>query len=61
VSEGTLMDICVSPDKQGNSYGKTFLEDFFEQARQLNNMIVWLEVRAKGFGYEDAIVMKKTL
>jgi ribosomal-protein-alanine N-acetyltransferase len=81
------MDICVSPDQQGNSYGKALLEHFFEQAKQLSNKVIWLEVRAKnisaqmmyinngfvetgrrtgyypsanGFGYEDAIVMKKT-
>lgn len=87
VGEATLMDICVSPDQQGNSYGKMLLEHFFEQAKSLNNNVIWLEVRAKnisaqmmyinsgfvetgrrtgyypsanGFGYEDAIVMKKT-
>jgi len=85
--EATLMDICVSPEQQGNGYGKALLEHFFDQAKKLNNSIIWLEVRAKnisaqmmyinngfvetgrrtgyypsanGFGYEDAIVMKKT-
>lgn len=84
--EATLMDICVLPALQGNGYGKVLLEHFFEQAKQLNNTVIWLEVRAKnisaqmmyinngftetgrrtgyypsanGFGYEDAIVMKK--
>ena len=84
--EATLMDICVSPDEQGKSYGTALLEHFFAQAKQLGNSIIWLEVRAKnisaqmmyinngfvetgrrtgyypsatGFGYEDAIVMKK--
>jgi ribosomal-protein-alanine N-acetyltransferase len=86
--EATLMDICVSPDQQGNGYGKALLEHFFKQAGQLDNRVIWLEVRAKnisaqmmyinngftetgrrtgyypsanGFGYEDAIVMKKVL
>jgi ribosomal-protein-alanine N-acetyltransferase len=85
--EATLMDICVSPEQQGKGYGKILLEHFFKQAKQLNNTLIWLEVRAKnisaqmmyinhgftetgrrtgyypsatGFGYEDAIVMKKT-
>jgi len=86
--EATLMDICVEPQQQGNGYGKALLEQFFQQAKQLNNTVIWLEVRAKnisaqmmyinngftetgrrtgyypsanGFGYEDAIVMKKAL
>jgi ribosomal-protein-alanine N-acetyltransferase len=86
--EATLMDICVLPEKQGNGYGKALLEHFFQESKQLNNSIIWLEVRAKnisaqmmyinngftetgrrtgyypsasGFGYEDAIVMKKNL
>lgn len=86
--EATLMDICVLPALQGNGYGKALLEHFFAQSKQLNNTVIWLEVRAKnisaqmmyinngftetgrrtgyypsanGFGYEDAIVMKKAL
>jgi len=86
--EATLMDICVEPQQQGNGYGKALLAQFFQQAKQLNNTVIWLEVRAKnisaqmmyinngftetgrrtgyypsanGFGYEDAIVMKKAL
>jgi len=47
VAEATLMDIFVSPDQQGNSYFKAFLEYFFDQVRRLENMIIWLEVRAK--------------
>jgi len=86
--EATLMDICVEPTLQGNGYGKALLADFFERSKQLNNNVIWLEVRAKnisaqmmyinngftetgrrtgyypsanGFGYEDAIVMKKSI
>lgn len=86
--EATLMDICITPDLQGQGYGKILLLRFFEQAKSLDNNMAWLEVRAKnisaqmlyinqgftetgrrtgyypsanGFGYEDAIVMKKTL
>jgi len=86
--EATLMDICIAPDLQGLGYGKTLLLHFLQQAKSLNNQLVWLEVRAKninaqmlyinqgfaetgrrtgyypsanGFGYEDAIVMKKAL
>jgi len=86
--EATLMDICITPDQQGNGLGKKLLLDFFEQATKLTSTTVWLEVRAKnisaqmlyinhgftetgrrtgyypsatGFGYEDAIVMKKIL
>jgi len=85
--EATLMDICVVPELQGKGYGKALLDHFFNQAKQLNNTAIWLEVRAKnisaqmmyinngfietgrrtgyypsanGFGYEDAIVMKKS-
>ena len=84
--EATLMDICITPDQQGNGLGKKLLLAFFEQAKKLNSTTLWLEVRAKnisaqmlyinqgftetgrrtgyypsakGFGYEDAIVMKK--
>ncbi|TWX51704.1 ribosomal-protein-alanine N-acetyltransferase [Colwellia hornerae] len=86
--EATLMDVCVLPALQGKGYGKALLEHFFVQSKQLNNTLIWLEVRAKnisaqmmyinhgfietgrrtgyypsasGFGYEDAIVMKKVL
>ncbi|MBA6347719.1 ribosomal protein S18-alanine N-acetyltransferase [Colwellia sp. BRX8-9] len=86
--EATLMDVCVLPTLQGKGYGKALLEHFFMQSKQLNNTVIWLEVRAKnisaqmmyinsgfietgrrtgyypsasGFGYEDAIVMKKVL
>jgi len=82
------MDICITPDLQGQGHGKTLLLRFLKQAKSLDNNIAWLEVRAKnisaqmlyinqgftettrrtgyypsasGFGYEDAIVMKKTL
>ena len=86
--EATLMDICITPDQQGNGLGKKLLLDFVEQAKKRTSTIIWLEVRAKnisaqmlyinhgfteagrrtgyypsatGFGYEDAIVMKKSL
>lgn len=88
VGEGTLMDICIMPDQQGNGFGKTLLLEFVKQCQQLNLTKIHLEVRAKnisaqmlyinqgftetgrrtgyypsakGFGYEDAIVMCKTL
>ncbi len=86
--EGTLMDICILPNQQGNGFGKTLLLAFFKQCRQLTLNKIHLEVRAKnisaqmlyinqgftetgrrtgyypsanGFGYEDAIVMVKSL
>lgn len=86
--EGTLMDICITPNQQGNGFGKTLLLEFFKRCQQLGLTKIHLEVRAKnisaqmlyinqgftetgrrtgyypsanGFGYEDAIVMTKTL
>lgn len=86
--EATLMDICITPEQQGNGYGKILLLQFFHQAKALGTTKIWLEVRAKnisaqmlyinqgfketgrrtgyypsakGFGYEDAIVMCKTI
>jgi len=84
IDEATLMDICVSPDKQGTGLGKKLLLQFIKQAKAQGAVKIWLEVRAKniaaqmlymntgfietgrrtgyypsarGFGYEDAIVM----
>jgi ribosomal-protein-alanine N-acetyltransferase len=45
--EATLMDICVVPNKQGNGYGKILLTQFLAQAKKLNAVKVFLEVRAK--------------
>lgn len=45
--EATLMDICVSPKHQGNSYGRFLLEHFFKQAKELGGEQAFLEVRAK--------------
>lgn len=84
--EATLMDICTSPQHQGNGYGKHLLAHFSQQAKNLGAQTLFLEVRAKNIaalmmyindgyseigrrtgyypsaiGYEDAIVMKKTL
>ena len=84
--EATLMDVCVSPEQQGNGFGKTLLNHFTDHAKTLGAEQLFLEVRAKnisalmlyinsGFievgrrtgyypskvGYEDAIVMKKSL
>lgn len=86
--EGTLMDICITPNQQGNGLGKTLLLEFFKECQQLALTKIHLEVRAKnisaqmlyinqgfcetgrrtgyypsanGFGYEDAIVMAKSL
>jgi ribosomal-protein-alanine N-acetyltransferase len=84
IDEATLMDICVSPDKQGKGLGKKLILQFINQAKAQGAVKIWLEVRAKnitaqmlymnvgfietgrrtgyypsarGFGYEDAIVM----
>ncbi len=84
IDEATLMDICVTPNQQGNGFGKKLLTQFIEQAKTKGAVKIWLEVRAKniaaqmlymnagfietgrrtgyypsakGFGYEDAIVM----
>lgn len=83
--EVTLMDICVTPEQQGNGLGKKLLLQCLATAKKMEAQTVWLEVRAKnisaqmlyinqgfvetgrrtgyypsakGFGYEDAIVMK---
>ena len=45
--EATLMDICITPEQQGNGLGNTLLEHFIAQAKALNNEKIWLEVRAK--------------
>jgi len=47
VGEVTLMDICVSPEEQGNGHGKTLLKHFIAEARKIDANKVWLEVRAK--------------
>lgn len=47
VGEVTLMDICVSPNQQGNGYGKLLLNHFIEESKNLAASKVWLEVRAK--------------
>lgn len=47
VGEITLMDICVSPNQQGNGYGKLLLSHFIEESKNLAASKVWLEVRAK--------------
>ena len=45
--EATLMNICVSPELQGNGYGKALLLQFFAQCEQLACKALYLEVRAK--------------
>lgn len=45
--EATLMDICVSPEQQGQGLGKILLTQFFAQAKQHGATKTWLEVRAK--------------
>lgn len=47
VDEATLMDICVSPNKQGQGLGKLLLNQFIEQAKTKGAVKIWLEVRAK--------------
>lgn len=47
VGEVTLMDICVSPDKQGNGFGKVMLNHFIDEAKRIEATKIWLEVRAK--------------
>jgi len=47
--EATLMDICVAPEHQGNSYGRFLIEHFFKQAKELGGEKAFLEVRAKNF------------
>ncbi|GLX79689.1 ribosomal-protein-alanine acetyltransferase [Thalassotalea insulae] len=47
LGEATLMDICVSPDYQGNGYGKYLLEHYQRQAKTLGAETLLLEVRAK--------------
>ncbi|MBU2894244.1 ribosomal protein S18-alanine N-acetyltransferase [Colwellia sp. D2M02] len=47
LGEATLMDICVTPNEQGNGYGKQLLWQFLAQAKAQGATKVWLEVRAK--------------
>jgi len=47
LDEATLMDICVSPEQQGNGFGKTLLNQFIAQAKLKGAGKIWLEVRAK--------------
>lgn len=45
--EATLMDICVSPNHQGHGYGRDLLDHFFNQAKEQQAKVAFLEVRAK--------------
>ena len=45
--EATLMDVCVSPEQQGNGHGKQLLNHFSTQAKSLGATQLLLEVRAK--------------
>jgi ribosomal-protein-alanine N-acetyltransferase len=47
IDEATLMDICVSPNKQGTGLGKKLLTQFINQAKEKGATKIWLEVRAK--------------
>jgi ribosomal-protein-alanine N-acetyltransferase len=47
VGEATLMDICVVPSEQGKGYGKTLLNQFLIEAKNLGATKIFLEVRAK--------------
>lgn len=47
LGESTLMDICVSPDFQGQGYGKHLLSHYNDQAKQRGAHTFFLEVRAK--------------
>jgi ribosomal-protein-alanine N-acetyltransferase len=41
------MDICVVPSEQGKGYGKTLLNQFLIEAKNLGATKIFLEVRAK--------------
>jgi len=45
--EATLMDVCVTPEHQGNSFGRFLLEHFFKKAKSMGGEQAFLEVRAK--------------
>ncbi|GHG03467.1 ribosomal protein S18-alanine N-acetyltransferase [Thalassotalea marina] len=47
LDEATLMDICISPDFQGQGLGKKALNDFVSKAQALGANTLFLEVRAK--------------
>ena len=47
LGEATLMDICVTPEQQGKSYGKALLLQFFAHCKTLVTKSIFLEVRAK--------------
>jgi ribosomal-protein-alanine N-acetyltransferase len=45
VGEVSLLNIAVSPDRQGKGYGKELIHHFLSQCEQLNAESAWLEVR----------------
>ncbi len=47
LGEATLMDICISPNAQGNGYGKHLLNHYSNSAKALGATQLLLEVRAK--------------
>lgn len=47
LDEATLMDICISPDFQGQGLGKQLLTEFSNKAKELGATSLFLEVRAK--------------
>lgn len=54
LGEATLMDICISPNSQGNGYGKYLLSHYSDEAKKLGANNLLLEVRAKNI---SAIMM----
>ncbi len=45
LDESTLMNICVSPDRQGQGLGRQLMEHYLRLCEQLSLTQRWLEVR----------------
>lgn len=45
--EATLMNICITPDFQGQGYGQQLLNLFMQASIEKEAEKIWLEVRAK--------------
>ena len=46
IDEVTLIDICVAPSAQGKGFGQRLLTSLITQAKELEAVVIMLEVRA---------------
>jgi len=58
VGEAHVLNICIDPDKQGQGFGRMFLQELFKVAKEKGAESIFLEVRPTNKG---AIVLYKKL